>query len=97
MKTQPSKNKYINTVFKIPIKEIDFVLKNLPTKKILGSDVCTDEFCQTFKEEIPKRTEERNTFQLTLQDQSKDISRKLSYKVPSLKNMRQKSLTKHML
>lgn len=85
---------------KIPIKEIDFVLKNLPTKKILGSDVFTDVFCQTFKEEIPslKRTEERNTFQFILQDQNypynktKDISRKLNYKASSLKNIEAKIL-----
>lgn len=61
-------------------------------KKILDSDVFTDEFYQTFKEEIPNLKKRRNTFQLTFQDQNypynktKDISRKLSYKALSLKN-----------
>lgn len=70
-------------MFKIPIKEIDFVLKNLPTKKILGSDACTDEFCQTFKGRNTRQGEQkRNTFQLTRPKQrhSKKTEFKHQYK-----------------
>lgn len=60
-------------MFKIPIKEIDFVLKNLPTKKILGSDACTDDFCQTFKEEIPDKENRREKYLPTYKTKTKTL------------------------
>lgn len=34
------------------MEEVGFLIKNLPTKKILGSNGFTDEFYSTFKEEL---------------------------------------------
>ena len=36
----------------IPIKEIEFVVKNFSTKTTPGLDALTSEFYQTFKDEI---------------------------------------------
>ena len=87
-------------------KGIEVVVKNFPKNKILGPDVFTSKFYQTFKEELipilPQKVEEKKTLsnsfhkaRITLIPKpDKVTTRKENYRPVSLMNIDAKILNK---
>lgn len=83
-------------------QEVNFIIKKLTPKKILGPDDFIGGFYHTFKEEIilnlykhPENRKGRNTSQLILwqhypDSKTRDISRKQNYRPVTLKNINAK-------